>query len=330
MQSHQEQKQYERKKTIRRSVGFGLCRTHVDEKTGRATQQIYLVKRRVSIQFNEFSRGKFSHHSNDQIRALFNGMTVQEKNIILTFDFSQIWRHVWLHDLDEMGISDLGDSKSTRSFAKMYESHERSFHKLTAGAGRQRIMALIEESTTAGDTCWGLPKGHVNADETDADAAIRELEEEAGVSRDKIMVHSARPLLSYQYPGYQNTIYQRDFFVGYTTAHVADGVSFRNKAQIKEIADAKWFSLSDLDGIICEYSNLKEIVKRCLGISKKMAMRTQRTPGSASRASAPSSPQIRVVSPTLSLRMLDKENIPQGEDAVFFLGRLPAGSSKTM
>ena len=50
---------------------------------------------------------------------------------------------------------------------------------------------------------WDLPKGHVDAGETDLDCALREMEEETGLSRDRVRLDKSFRFAEIYYPTYK-------------------------------------------------------------------------------------------------------------------------------
>lgn len=79
---------------------------------------------------------------------------------------------------------------------------------------------------------WSLPKGHVEAGESAADAAVRETFEETGLTVDLV-----RPLASMTYP-----VGERTKLVVYFVAHVTGG-SLRVNSEVDEFA---WVARSAL------------------------------------------------------------------------------------
>lgn len=104
--------------------------------------------------------------------------------------------------------------------------------------GAQVEVALI--ATDHGGR-WGLPKGHVNRGETAEAAALREVEEETGLSGD-IIQHLAT--IEYWFRAGTSRIhkYVDLFLIRYSSGEV--------RPQEAEVDDARWFPLDDAQRLV--------------------------------------------------------------------------------
>ncbi len=96
---------------------------------------------------------------------------------------------------------------------------------------------------------WGLPKGHMEKGETEADTALREIREETGVIAD--LDTSFRYVISYTLPdGVRKDVV---FFA----AGCADS---RTHAQPEEIAEILWLSYEDAIKRVT-YENTRKVIE---------------------------------------------------------------------
>lgn len=94
-------------------------------------------------------------------------------------------------------------------------------------------VLLVQEATGRHQGRWGLPKGHVEADESPETAAIRELFEETGLNGTVIGLAGVRTALRTNGPA---------VFLCYEV----DGHEGSVNAESTEISSVSWFTLSEL------------------------------------------------------------------------------------
>ena len=99
---------------------------------------------------------------------------------------------------------------------------------------------------------WGFPKGHVEANETEIETAIRETKEETNLSVE--IVSNARYTMEYAIDEdiHKEVVY---FIAKETTNNVI--------AQESEISDIKWFSFKEALETI-SFDNAKALLKKVL------------------------------------------------------------------
>ncbi len=102
---------------------------------------------------------------------------------------------------------------------------------------------------------WDFPKGHVKANETELETALREVNEESGLS--VVLDQDFRETINYSPKGgvSKDVVY----FVGWCDAQEAKNL----RPQQSEIAAAKFVLLEEAEGIIT-FSSGKEIFKKAL------------------------------------------------------------------
>ena len=127
------------------------------------TLKYLLICRKDSLGFVDFLRGKYSLNNITHIKKLINEMTNNEKNMLLTKSFDELWFYLW------------------GSFAgnqyKNEEKHSRDkFYKLKGGnVNGESLISIIKNSDTSWENPeWGFPKGRRNTGENYISCAIRE------------------------------------------------------------------------------------------------------------------------------------------------------------
>lgn len=122
--------------------------------------------------------------------------------------------------------------------------------------GEEIVVIVPVKRDSAGNRVLGLPKGHLDGDETAAQAAAREVREEAGV-----IAELKGPLgeVNYEYQRRGRTIAKRvDFFLfSYRSGDPAD--------HDDEIEEAFWMPLQEaLDAL--SYPGEREIIARAMSL----------------------------------------------------------------
>ena len=139
-------------------------------RSGNPGIEYLLIRRRNTLGFLDFMRGKYPLYNKEYLLNIVNEMTNEEKNMLRTKDFDELWSFLW-------GVS----------LGIQYRNEERiskeKFISLKIGIiiknSEYNLLSLLDESTTNWDEPeWGFPKGRRNYQEKDLQCAIREFEEE--------------------------------------------------------------------------------------------------------------------------------------------------------
>jgi 8-oxo-dGTP pyrophosphatase MutT (NUDIX family) len=151
-----------------------------------------LIRRRDTIGFIEFIRGKYPNNKN-YILNLINEMTLTEKNKLLTMSFTELWNELWGQ---VVGIQYRGEEKMAREKFENLRlstneepSTTQSASMVQSTVNQSILKSLIEQSNTCWiEQEWGFPKGRHNYQEKDLVCALREFEEETGYEKKDIEV----------------------------------------------------------------------------------------------------------------------------------------------
>jgi len=194
--------------------------------------QYLMIKRKHSLGFVEFMRGKYPIQNYEYIKNVFNEMSVSERELIKVSTFEELWLYLW-----------------GEQYGYQYRSEERTskdkFETLSIGIDNKNnynLETIINESQTNWeDTEWGFPKGRRNYQEKDLNCALREFEEETGFLRTN--VHLVQNIIPYEeiFTGSNMKSYKHKYFVG----HVNPNIVPTNKFQEAEVSDIKWMSYAE-------------------------------------------------------------------------------------
>ena len=221
------------------SVGIIVFRTYENK------IQYLMIKRKHSLGFVEFMRGKYPLHNYEYIINIFNEMSNEEKEKIKTSTFSELWNYLWG---EQIGIQYRGEEKiSKEKFETMKEGIETKI-----SYNLEKIIEKCEYNCT--ETEWGFPKGRRNYQEKDLNCALREFEEETGYLKSNIKL--IQNIVPYEeiFTGSNMKSYKHKYFIGYMDSSITS----TNIFQETEVSEVKWCNYDECIQKIRPY-NLEKI-----------------------------------------------------------------------
>lgn len=224
--------------------------------------KIVLVRRKNTIGYVEFLRGKYDVNDENYILQLFNYMTNDEKKTILDVnDFDRL-RHL------------LGMTKKSNIYKNEYDRALKKFNILKNNKNESlKLENLIKKSESNWDeTEWGIPKGRKQHKEVDLNCAIREFIEETNINIKNIKIlFNLKPLIEI-YKSINGVSYKHIYyFANYVSDNNKLVIDPKNKNQVTEINDIKWLNQEDsINKIRSYYVEKKEIIKSSFKIIEKL------------------------------------------------------------
>jgi 8-oxo-dGTP pyrophosphatase MutT (NUDIX family) len=209
-----------------------------------------LIRRKDSLGFVDFLRGKYTLQNKEYLINLLNKMTISEKEFLLKTEFSELWNHLWG---ENVGIQYRSEEKLSQE----------KFETLKSGVFINNqfmfnLESLIKESNENYykyiEPEWGFPKGRRNYQEKDLCCALREFEEETGFDKSQLSIIQNVLPLEEIYTGSNFKSYKHKYFLGYINYNSTAKSSF----QESEVSSLEWKSLSSAINDIREY-NLEKI-----------------------------------------------------------------------
>ena len=190
--------------------------------------QFLMIRRKDSFGYIDFIRGKYSPYNIHQIQTMVNEMSILEKNRILTNSFEQLWKDMW------------GDTSNSQ-----YKSEEiassKKFTQIKEGVSINNdsinLVNIVEKSETKWvETEWEFPKGRRNPKEKDLECAIREFEEETGISVTKIRIIENVLPFEEIFIGTNHKSYKHKYFLAY----MHEPEEQLNNFQVTEVSKLEW------------------------------------------------------------------------------------------
>jgi 8-oxo-dGTP pyrophosphatase MutT (NUDIX family) len=187
-----------------------------------------MINRRYTYAFYMFVCGRYNDRNDDEIIALLDRMTVDEKVDILSLNFQQLWYRIWL-----------GACRSS-----IYLAARLKFNERMVADGGARIKSLARRSRHYAARIWEIPKGRKKyADEGEMDCAIREFYEETGIPRSAYHITPGTFRLSFAEDG---LAYEINYFIAITARDVVQRINAAALEQVSEICDMRWVAAADM------------------------------------------------------------------------------------
>jgi 8-oxo-dGTP pyrophosphatase MutT (NUDIX family) len=207
------------------------------------TVQVLMIRRKDSMSFAEFMRGKYDPSNMEYVGVLFANMTLQEQTAIVCEPFDNLWRQLW------------GDDHSSPEYTA---SRER-FAQVDKDAMMRAHMSSFKEPE------WGFPKGRRVRCESDIECAVREFNEETNIPRDAYtLLKDIR--LEETFMGLNGIRYRHIYFVALLTS--PELVNLGQKMtymQRREISGIGWKTFEECRGYVrphhVERMNMVEVLE---------------------------------------------------------------------
>ena len=217
-----------------------------------------MVQRKDSLCYTEFIRGKYDIKNIKYIAKLVNNMTEQEKARLSTWTFDRLWNNLWVNNMNNM--------------RKEYNTSIHKFKMLKNGfliKSNGEVLNVNMDYFTSSDMHiaeneWEFPKGRRKINERDINCALREFEEESGISKGSVVVDDGQKQYEEIFVGNNRLRYRNIYYMAsYTMDNLYDDFfKSTNLDQVKEIKDVKWMDFDNVCGKINRKIEKLELFKR--------------------------------------------------------------------
>lgn len=170
--------------------------------------QFLMIRRKDSFGYIDYLRGKYSPYNIHQIQNSVNEMSISEKEKILKEPFDELWKQMW------------GDNISKSQYKSEEYASSRKNELIKGGVlvnnVKVSLQDIVNNSHTVWDeTEWEFPKGRRDHKEKDLECALREFQEETGISQSKIsVIENAMPFEEI-FIGTNHKSYKHKYFLAY-------------------------------------------------------------------------------------------------------------------
>jgi ADP-ribose pyrophosphatase YjhB (NUDIX family) len=222
-----------------------------------------LIRRRNSLNYVEFIRGKYDINNIDYLGKSLNFITNDERNALKTRDFNSLWNDLW------------GNNTSNN---EEYLESLNKFNLLKRGLyiKKNEINIYVSLDKLINDCIfnydfpeWGFPKGRRNSKEKNIECAKREFEEETTIDANLFNIINISPLEE-TYIASNNLKYKHIYYSAeIKNKNLELKIDKNNINQNIEIGDINWFSFYESLSIIRDYNIEKKNILINLHLSVK-------------------------------------------------------------
>lgn len=189
---------------------------------------VLMIRRKDSMSFAEFMRGKYDPEDTPYISTLVKNMTLKEQASIASDSFESNWRQMW------------GDDRITSDYAQSRDKFN----------GLDKLSLMRNNISDYTEPEWGFPKGRRMRGESDLTCAIREFDEETNIPRDSFVVLK-NIALTETFVGLNNVQYKHVYFIALTKRPEMIHLSQKlTPIQRREISGIGWKTFKEADALI--------------------------------------------------------------------------------
>lgn len=190
--------------------------------------RILMIRRKDSMSYAEFMRGKYDPADLAYVSTLLKNMTIKEQAAIASEPFEALWRALWNDD---------------RTSSDYIASREK-FNSL------DRFQLMADNLSSYTEPEWGFPKGRRMRGETDIACAIREFGEETNIPREAYSVLK-NIVLEETFVGLNRVPYRHVYYVALLKApELIDLKQKFTPMQRREISGIGWKTFVEADALI--------------------------------------------------------------------------------
>ena len=211
-------------------ISYGVILFTYDEndKNNTNNAKFLMIRRKDSFGFIDFIRGKYTTYNINQIQNIVDEMSNSEKHRLLNENFDKLWKEMW---------SDTPSSHYKNEENSSFKKFESLKNGVNVNDKVTSIYDIINNSETNWEeTEWEFPKGRKNFKEKDLDCALREFEEETGISYNAINVIENILPFEETFIGTNFKAYKHKYFLAYIKNDSVD----LNNFQKSEVSKIEW------------------------------------------------------------------------------------------
>lgn len=204
-----------------------------------STPQFLLIRRKDTLGYVEFIRGKYNVMEYPYILTLIDQMTIEEKKAILAEEFDILWSRMW-------------KGNPSRSYRAEYDG---ALSKLNTLRSSRILHILVQQSQTSWEEPeWGFPKGRRGPGESELKCAMREFNEETGLSNYLIQVVRNIEPFEECFFGSNHVHYRHKYYIGMSVGDIPVQINQENIIQTREISAIGWYTLEEALSLLRPYN----------------------------------------------------------------------------
>jgi 8-oxo-dGTP pyrophosphatase MutT (NUDIX family) len=201
------------------------------------TLEYLMVRRKYTFGYTDFLTGKYDTTDIHVIKNIIGEMSFNERNKINTQTFDELWsdwNDNWGNDKEKPYYKNMGFMSKTK-----HEALKKGVCFDIETSDPLTLNNIITDSLTSWDEPeWEFPKGKRNLNESDLDCALREFEEETGISKHKIrLIENVLPFEEI-FLGTDGKSYKYKYFLAFMDTNQSDCPM--DQFQKSEVSKMEW------------------------------------------------------------------------------------------
>lgn len=223
-----------------------------------------MIRRRDTLGFVDFMRGKYSVHEHFYVGNMIRQMTKKERQNILEMDFDSLWCQLWNVSPQELWANRDRDRDRDRLPTVQYRQEDLNARTKFMTLKESGVLeTLISQYNADPNTCWdepewGFPKGRRNFQEKDYECALREMCEETGYSTRYLTNVSNLMPFEEVFTGSNYKSYKHKYYVLYFPHWISTSTSKPPKFDQGEVSAMQWMSFDECMAKIRPYNYEKK------------------------------------------------------------------------
>ena len=211
-----------------------------------------MIRRKNTFGYIDFIRGKYSLNNLSHLQNVIDEMSLDEKNRILTLPFDILWKEMW--------------EDSNINYRMEEISSKTKFENIKNGVYYNNELITLNDIVLSSKSLWDepeweFPKGRRNQKEKDLDCALREFEEETGISKNDITIIENIIPFEEIFIGSNHKSYKHKYFLGFMDKHFEECVDLNN-FQKTEVSKLEWKTFDNCLEYIRPYNlEKKQLIK---------------------------------------------------------------------
>ena len=207
-----------------------------------------LIRRKDSLNYIEFLRGKYDINNLKFIHIMFTEMTIDERKRIKDNDFDTLWIDLW--------------NNKKKNKKNNYDEAKAQFYLFKNGYKIGNLFINLDIILDKTESIyqypeWGFPKGKRNNREKNITTALREFYEETAIKLSNIKVINQLNTLDEIFKASNDVKYKHTYYIANTNNDVKPIIENDNKVQKREIGDIGWFSYQECLNLFRSYDKSK-------------------------------------------------------------------------
>jgi 8-oxo-dGTP pyrophosphatase MutT (NUDIX family) len=209
-----------------------------------------MIRRKHTLGFLEFIRGRYNVGNVDGIIFLFSQMTSDEIKKISISTMEELWIESWHNNKIKTTYKHEYD-ESVKKFNKLKNIHDCNNSEDSDTVKLSFYVNNVRPKWNHAE--WGFPKGRRNYYESDLMCGIREFQEESGITDGEYVILDKIKPITENLIGTNGINYKHIYYPSISTTNKSPTIIKSNKSQSNEIGDIGWYTYEEAMKLIRPY-----------------------------------------------------------------------------